>query len=53
MTFHFFGYRGGHTKQAEGILTASRAAKTALRDYEKTFKDLARYDRGEQLALPR
>ena len=30
-----------------------RTADTALRQYEKTFNDLARYDRGEPVVLPR
>lgn len=55
MTFPFLenGKRAKAAQKAVAKKVAvKRAASGALVRYEKTFKDLAKYDRGERITLP-
>ena len=56
--FNFFGFFGRNTSdssQAPQPQVVKQAAREALKQYEKTFIDLARYDRGETplVSIPR
>ena len=54
MKFNFLGKgadKKGTSKSVAKKAAVKRAASGALIRYDKTFKDLARYDRGEQLSI--
>lgn len=46
-----FWKRGNKSTKLDRATVIDRAATEALTKYEKTFKDLAAYDRGEQISL--
>jgi hypothetical protein len=39
----------GNSTNSVTTSDVQRAAKTVFKDYKKSFKDLARYDRGEKI----
>lgn len=43
----------GRSKQTGNSVSVRDAATGALHKYEKTFKDLAAYDRGERISVSR
>lgn len=42
-------FRKGHKKNGRDVLSVERESQRAFERYQKTYKDLARYDRGEKI----
>jgi len=54
MKFYFLGNNSDKKATSKSVAkkaAVKRAASGALIRYDKTFKDLARYDRGERLSI--
>ena len=45
----FKGVKDKETKNKIGKVEVQKAAESTFRKYDKTIKDLARYDRGERI----